>query len=172
MRPTRPIIFWIAVIAAVAAVVVLLRQILLPFVAGMVLAYLLDPLANSLERLGMNRLLATLAIMAVFVVAAAILFVFIAPMIFEELASFLYDFPHYIEQMRTLASDPSRPWLHKLIGEGLGHAEQSIGELTSLGADGLDALLRNLVRWPRVDLGVFARGGNSNCRLLHHLRLG
>ena len=158
MRPTRPIIFWIAVIAAVAAVVVLLRQILLPFVAGMVLAYLLDPLANSLERLGMNRLLATLAIMAVFVVAAAILFVFIAPMIFEELASFLYDFPHYIEQMRTLASDPSRPWLHKLIGEGLGHAEQSIGELTSLGADGLDALLREIWSGGRALISVFSLG--------------
>jgi hypothetical protein len=35
---------------------------LTPFVAGMVLAYLLDPLATRLERLGMNRLIATLTI--------------------------------------------------------------------------------------------------------------
>ncbi len=59
---TRPLVFWITMLAAVVAAVVLLREILLPFVAGMVLAYLLDPLATRLERLGMNRLIATLAI--------------------------------------------------------------------------------------------------------------
>jgi hypothetical protein len=38
MRVTRPIAFWIAMLAAVLAVVVLLREVLLPFVAGMMLA--------------------------------------------------------------------------------------------------------------------------------------
>ena len=42
---TRPIVFWIAMLAAVISAVVLLREVLLPFVAGMVLAYLLNPLA-------------------------------------------------------------------------------------------------------------------------------
>jgi hypothetical protein len=40
MSPTRPIVFWIAMLAAVIAVVVLLREVLLLFVAGMALAYL------------------------------------------------------------------------------------------------------------------------------------
>jgi predicted PurR-regulated permease PerM len=44
---TRPITFWIAMLATVIAVVVLLREVLLPFVAGMMLAYLLDPLATG-----------------------------------------------------------------------------------------------------------------------------
>jgi predicted PurR-regulated permease PerM len=61
MAFTRPIIFWIAVLAAVIAAVVLLREVLLPFVAGTMLAYLLDPLATRLERLGVNRLVATLS---------------------------------------------------------------------------------------------------------------
>ena len=34
-------------LAALIAAVVLLREVLLPFVAGMVLAYLLDPLATG-----------------------------------------------------------------------------------------------------------------------------
>ena len=49
-------------LAAVFAVVALLREVLLPFVAGMVLAYLLDPVANRIERLGMNRLLSLIHI--------------------------------------------------------------------------------------------------------------
>jgi predicted PurR-regulated permease PerM len=42
-------------VAALVAVILLLREVLLPFVAGMVLAYLLDPLAARMERLGMSR---------------------------------------------------------------------------------------------------------------------
>jgi predicted PurR-regulated permease PerM len=47
---TRPIAFWIAMLAALIAVIVLLRGVLLPFVVGMMLAYLLDPLATRMER--------------------------------------------------------------------------------------------------------------------------
>jgi predicted PurR-regulated permease PerM len=64
MSTARPIVFWIATFAATTAIVLLLRDVLLPFVAGMVLAYLLDPLANRIERLGVNRAVATLAIIA------------------------------------------------------------------------------------------------------------
>jgi predicted PurR-regulated permease PerM len=52
MNLTRPIAFWIAMLAAVITAVVLLREVLLPFATGMALAYLLDPLATRLERLG------------------------------------------------------------------------------------------------------------------------
>ena len=69
MSIKRPITFWIATLAALIILVVLLREVLLPFVAGMALAYLLDPLAVRLERLGMNRLIATLTIVASFIVS-------------------------------------------------------------------------------------------------------
>jgi predicted PurR-regulated permease PerM len=70
MSLARPITFWITMLAVGIVVVVLLREVLLPFVAGMMLnlAYLLDPLATRLEQLGMNRLTATLTIVGLFVV--------------------------------------------------------------------------------------------------------
>ena len=60
MNLARPITFWVIVAMGAMATVVLLHGILLPFVAAMVLAYLLDPLATRLERLGFNRVFATL----------------------------------------------------------------------------------------------------------------
>src|SRR5260370_38885374 len=57
---TRPVAFWTAALTAFVALVWLLHDILLPFVAGMVLGYLLDPLANRIERLGEGRLAASL----------------------------------------------------------------------------------------------------------------
>ena len=41
----------------------LLGDIMLPFIAGLVLAYFLDPVADALERLGLPRLAATLLIL-------------------------------------------------------------------------------------------------------------
>ena len=144
MKPARPTLIWIAILAAVVAVAVLLRDILLPFVAGMVLAYLLDPLANRLERLGLNRLAATLAIMGAFIVGVVILVFLIAPVIVRELAYFVENFPLYIGQLQALATDPSRPWLRKIVAEGLSDAERSIGELPTLVAGWLDTTLRSV----------------------------
>ena len=131
-------------LAAVIAAVAMLREILLPFVAGMVIAYLLDPLANRLERLGMNRLIATLVIVAVFMVGVATLIFITAPVIVREIAYFIEHLPRYLKQLQSLATDPNHPWLSKLVGEGLGTAEKSIGELTTLAADWSGTFLRSV----------------------------
>jgi predicted PurR-regulated permease PerM len=144
MIRTRPIVFWIAMLAAVVAVVVLLRGVLLPFVAGMVLAYVLNPIASRIERLGVNRLLATIAIIVVAVVIIAVLMVLAVPMIVGEVSYFIESLPLYVRRLQTLATDPGRPWLSKIVGEGLGEAERSFGELTSLASSWLGALLRSI----------------------------
>jgi predicted PurR-regulated permease PerM len=140
----RPIIFWIATLAAVIAVVALLREVLLPFVAGMVLAYLLNPIAGRLERLGINRLLATLGIMLVAVAAIAALMVLTIPTIVSELSYFIENLPLYLRKLQTLANDPSRPWLSKLVGEGLAETERSLGELTTLASSWLGTVLHSI----------------------------
>src|SRR5262245_7404392 len=152
----RPLAFWIALLAVVIAAVVLLRDILLPFVAGMVLAYLLDPLASRLERLGMNRLIATLAIMGLFIVLVVIVILLAGPVVVAELTSFVERFPLYVRQLGELASDPGRPWLRKVVGEGLGSAEHSINELATLGADWFADFLRSVWSGGRALISVFS----------------
>ena len=119
-------------LAAVLAVVVLLREVLLPFVAGIVLAYLLDPLASRMERMGMNRLLATLIILAAVVVTVAVFLLLTVPVIVREVAYFVENFPLYLKRLNALATDPSRPWLSKIVGEGVAETERSFGELSDL----------------------------------------
>jgi predicted PurR-regulated permease PerM len=46
--------------------------------------------------------------------------------------------------LQTLATDPSRPWLSKIVGDGLGEAERSVSELTTLASGSLDVFLRSL----------------------------
>ena len=59
MTVQRQIGFWIAALVVAVLLLFVLRDILLPFVAGFALAYLLDPVADRLQRLGLGRLGAT-----------------------------------------------------------------------------------------------------------------
>ncbi len=71
----RQIAFWVGAIVACILFLLVFAPILLPFVAGMILAYLLNPIADRLQQLGSSRLVATLIILAAFVVIFALVLV-------------------------------------------------------------------------------------------------
>src|SRR3954454_8469015 len=156
MNPTRSLAFWIAVFTTIAAVVILLHEVLLPFVAGIALAYLLDPLATRLTRLGMNRLLATLTIVGSFVAGVAVLIDLTTPVVIREVSYLIDNFPLYIRRLRDIATDSNRPWLSKIIGEGLAYAEQSFGELTTFATAWLSDFVRSLWTGGRALLSAFS----------------
>ena len=56
----RQVVFWLAALAVFVLLLWLLSEILLPFVAGAAIAYLLTPVTDRIERLGVNRLAAAL----------------------------------------------------------------------------------------------------------------
>jgi predicted PurR-regulated permease PerM len=49
-----------------------------------------------------------------------------------------------MRQLQALATDPSHPWLSRIIGEGLGQAERSLGELTTLASSWFGTFLRSI----------------------------
>jgi len=144
MNFARPSIFWIAMLVAFAAVVILLRGVLLPFFAAFVLAYLLDPLANKIDRLGIGRLAATLTIVIPVVIAIVVLLVLTVPIIVRELTHFVESLPLYIRRLHALANSSSQPWVNKIIGDGLGEIEHSIGALTAQASGWFDTFLRSI----------------------------
>src|SRR2546428_2970436 len=127
MTLTRQMTFWGATLAVVIVALWLLREILLPFVAGMALAYLLDPVAERLERVGVNRLVATLSIVGLFLVAFLLLIILLVPILGAQLAAFIDNLPRYVARLHELVTDPSRAWLTRIVGEGFRDAD--IGEL-------------------------------------------
>jgi predicted PurR-regulated permease PerM len=158
MSFNRPIVFWIAVLVAFVAAVAVLREVLLPFVAGIVLAYLLNPLANRLERVGMNRLVGTLLIVSFLFVLIVCAFLLTVPVIVREIADFVENFPRYVSRLQELANDPARPWVKKLFGEGLAEAQQSFGELTSLATGWLGAFLHSAWSGGRALISIISIG--------------
>jgi predicted PurR-regulated permease PerM len=134
MNFRRQIIFWAAILAFILAVMWLLGEVLLPFVAGVVLAYLLNPLTNRLERLRIPRWIAALIVILLVVLVFVLLILLIVPVIGAQLAAFVQDLPGYVKKLQALISDPSRPWLSRFVGERFAGADQSAGELVSQAA--------------------------------------
>jgi len=156
MSYSSKIAFWLAISLALVAVIVSLREVLLPFVAAMALAYVLNPLASRIERLGVNRLVATLVIILVLLIAIVLVLVLTLPSAIRELAYFIDSFPTYVRQLHMLASNSDHPWVSKIIGEGLGEAEHSMGSLTALASGWLSSFLHSIWSGGRALISLFS----------------
>lgn len=150
----RQVTFWVAALVVFVLVLWLLSEILLPFVAGLAIAYLLAPLTDRLERAGINRLAAALLIITLVVLALVYLILLVAPILGGQLASFIESVPGYVTKLQTLLTDPNRPWLQKL-GAGL-NADKSFGDLVTQGMGWVTAFLKSLWSGGRALVSLFS----------------
>lgn len=151
----RQLIFWLAALVLFVLGLWLLSEILLPFVAGLAIAYLLTPLTDRLERMGVNRLAAALLIITVVVLALIYLILLVAPILGSQLSSFIESVPGYVTTLQALLSDPSRPWLQRLLGAGF-NADKPIGDLITQGVSWLTTFLHSLWSGGRALVSVFS----------------
>lgn len=102
---------WLAVMAGALLLLWLLSPILLPFVAGMGVAYFLDPLADRLQRRGLSRGAATGLITFVFFGAVALAAILLVPIIVEQAVGFAGRAPGYLEELRRWLM----PWAERAL---------------------------------------------------------
>src|SRR4051812_12632168 len=100
MKTSRHLTFWLLTALVLAGLLWLLSAVLLPFVAGIALAYLQVPFADWLERHGMNRTLATLLIViaVMLVLFAAVLL--LVPLLVQQLNLLATGLPNQVSRMR------------------------------------------------------------------------
>jgi predicted PurR-regulated permease PerM len=154
MTLTRQMTFWVLTLVGGVLVLYVLREILLPFVAGMVLAYLLDPLATRLERIGINRLAATLVIIGTVVLLFVLLILLFVPILTGQLGAFIEKLPGYVSRIQAVAMDPNREWLRKFVGEGV--ADVQVSELVKQGAGWTTAFLKSLWSGGQALISIFS----------------
>jgi predicted PurR-regulated permease PerM len=138
----RELTFWIVALAVFMFLLWLLSDILLPFVAGLVLAYLQTPLADRLERLGVNRTLAALLIVGVVVLTFILLALLLLPILAGQTAALIAGIPAYVTRLQTLLSDSGSPWLRQLFNEGA--AGKTMTELVTQGSGYIATLISSL----------------------------
>ncbi len=153
-RQTRITLFWLGALAALVAVLFVFRAILLPFVAGAALAYALDPVANWLEKRGINRGIAALAIVVLIAILFIAVFILIVPVLINQLVDFLQQLPSLIGRLQTMFG----PWLDSDWARYLGIDAQSLrASLTGFFANGasiLQTLLSSLLTGGRTVVDI------------------
>ena len=143
---------------AIAAVIVyliwLLAPVLMPFAFAGMLAYLGDPLADRLERLGMGRTLAVSIVFIVLVLVAIGALLLLIPLISRQVDNLVQNVPRYVDWTRNVAL----PWLQaKLhLDPSAFDTDRLVEQLkTHLGSVG-DAASTLLGKISRSSLGVIA----------------
>jgi predicted PurR-regulated permease PerM len=140
----RQLLLWGLTLLALAAGFYLLSPMLAPFVAGTALGYLLDPVADRLQRWGASRLGAALLLLSAFTAFVVTAFVILLPILTHQLAGFLTALPGYLQTLHGLvlewsarfSSDYFKEFLEKYgLGAGVSlDVDKYFNDLVSQGA--------------------------------------
>jgi predicted PurR-regulated permease PerM len=140
----RQVFFWLVTLAIFIAFLMLFSSILLPFIAGMALAYFLDPVADRLERIGLSRLMATVVILISFVVVFVLSLMIIIPVLASQLNEFIQRVPGYVTQLQTFIATSNASWLPDWVDGQMGTIRENFSRYLSEGVGFLGTLVEQI----------------------------
>ncbi|MFP5468987.1 MAG: AI-2E family transporter, partial [Alphaproteobacteria bacterium] len=108
-------LFWLVAAVVVGFLLFMLRGVLLPFVAGMAIAFLFDPVADRLQGWGLSRIVATSVITAGFFLLLVAALILLVPVITAEVQAFAESLPDYMARARRLLETPALERLRLMI---------------------------------------------------------
>ena len=144
MNLRRQVFFWIGVLAVFILFLMVFSSILLPFVAGMALAYFLDPVADWLERRGLSRLMATVVILVSFVLIFALSLIIIIPLIAAQASEFITRIPQYISSLQQLIAGADTNLLPDWVSSQINSVKENFSKLLTEGAGFIGTLLTQI----------------------------
>ena len=151
----RQLRFWLIGIILFFLGVYVFRSVLLPFVAGMAMAYLLDPLCDRLERLGLSRTVATALVTLVFLALAVIGLLLLIPVLVGQIAGLIQNLPDYVEGLRALLATVVQGIEARLDTEILAQVKEALA-----------GSAKQIVVWATKMLGQVLSGGVAIANML------
>jgi len=140
----RYVLFWVCMLVVFVLFLWAFSSILLPFAAGMALAYFLDPVADWLQRRGLSRLMATVLILVSFVLVFALSLMLVIPIIINQFTEFAAALPGYISQLQQIIASPETSFLPHWVGAQIETIKQNFSEVLSQGAGFIGSLLAQI----------------------------
>ncbi|MGL3606684.1 AI-2E family transporter [Rhizobium sp. G187] len=140
----RQALFWVAFLAIFVLFLMMFSSVLLPFIAGMALAYFLDPVADRLERLGLSRLMATILILASFIIVFVLSLMIIIPILASQLNDFIIRVPGYVSQLQTFIATSNAAWLPDWVDGQMETIRQNFSRYISEGVSFIGTLIAQI----------------------------
>ncbi len=151
----RQLRFWLIGLLVFLFAVFLLRSVLLPFVAGMAIAYFLDPLCDRLEDLKLSRTMATTLVTLIFLMVGVASLLVLVPTLINQITNLLARSPQYIEALRGQIFDLLAMLEAKIHPEVMKAIEENVSGVSG-----------KLFAWLAAALGQIVEGGVAFANLL------
>lgn len=126
-RANRQWRFWAWGFAIFIAIVWLLHSMLAPFVAGMALAYLLDPLADRLEARRVPRWAATTLVLLGFLLAAVLALLLLVPLLQAQVVQLIDMAPEWIAWAKKEVLPAVQRWVKRLSASDVQRLRDAAG---------------------------------------------
>ncbi|EJF90150.1 AI-2E family transporter [Bartonella melophagi] len=143
----KQIFFWLGTLIFFVIFMFVFGSVLLPFVAGIVLAYFLNPIVQLLEKVGICRvfgtILITLFIVIIFVAALTILIPIVSWQIQQFVSSGL---PIYVSRIQNFLTESNFDWVGRYFGSDPNELQTNIKVLLGQSSDFITSLLNSLLR--------------------------
>jgi len=136
--------FWLAAGLGLILFLYVFSSVLLPFLAGMALAYFLDPVADRLQKLGLSRLAATIVILIVWVLVFILALMVLIPVLTNQLFDFATRLPDYTTRLHALVTSFDPEWFERELGVNPNALRESLSSLLSQGTGFVAGLFRSL----------------------------
>lgn len=103
---------WLGVALLIAVLLYSLHNILSPFLVGILLAYLADPLVDRLERLGLSRTWGVVVVFSLFTLIFMAMLLVLIPMLAKQLVRLYELTPQMLDWLQHVAL----PWVQSRLG--------------------------------------------------------
>ena len=145
MTLQKQVLIWAASFAVLVFVLWLLSPILLPFLAGFVLAYFLDPVADHLQKWGISRLAAALVIVIVALLLVVTALVVFVPMLADQIGRFAGELPALVQSLSTRLNEWAPAWMKDAVAKSGADIQGSITQFAGNAANWLLGVLKTLL---------------------------
>jgi predicted PurR-regulated permease PerM len=116
LSPATKISFWAGFLVLFVLFVWVFNNVLTPFILGIAIAYLLNPVAVKFSRKQIPRWATALIILTLFFGSMALLFILVAPMAFRQAQMLIEQIPNYIQNVLDHLS-PYLTWIQDRVGD-------------------------------------------------------
>ena len=135
------VVYWAIALGLILTLLHSVSAILLPFVVGFAIAYVLDPVADQFERLKCSRGLATTIALTLFFLAILLVFLLLVPVLQGQVSDFIRRLPNLVTAARQNAEQLLQFAQERLSPEDMAKLrEAASGKLSSVLAWGATAL--------------------------------
>ena len=130
MRTERQVLFWLAALLVAVLAGLLLKDVLLPFIVGLVIAYALNPLTERLVSAGLSRTAASALVVALVVIAVALGLVYLVPVVLAQTQQFALSLPSELDRLKQLVENVARDRLGDRFADFKASLDQAARDLS------------------------------------------